>query len=1858
MATYGSYEAVRELHRGRITTVSTAKQTRGDPAPHFAIKACEPFPGSLSEDALELVTKRFLQAAKTQQTVGQDSAGYWAPIHECGPIPGGAYYVSDHYDRSVGRLVIGHVKLNGHALYTIVRSVVKGLLELQSTGDRPHGNLKPENVFLMEGQKGILLRAVLTDPLDTDSLTSDIQTSTDLHSLGELIHHLILQKPFVELGGWPVPESPHWAHLGKKADPWRRLCNRLLDPDLAKQCPTLQEIVEQELPVLAVRPSKTWPKVVLVGGLLIVAVAAGVYMTSGPGEGTSSGGQVGEVFDPVKWEQICTAYEDWVGPLHYVALNGDRLAPWAGDEHLKKILEQLSAITDADQVDPGKMIGRGGSRKGMAKPIPPEARSPEVIAKTNEAYRIVVTIQTALRRWPILQSIQEKAKQYEEAGWDKPAGYLNDLIKKTQLKWVTRGKRKEDFVTAYNQILANQEPLGTLFLLDPPTPQDQGGLRRVLLDNAVTYLKPPAGRGRAPHKESLTKRFKELLVVDQLIRQSRGVLSTTLTEIDGIRSQFGEDQLVDQFEQNLNRYGNNLRSTLNLIEKGVPIEEIGRGIVGVQKRLTSLQNQVEDFLQTPPLAPDPCLAWRAYGNVSDLPDIGQIRSKMNQLRVFNDESQAGEIEAELSRVGSQIKDLLAYAWVRQHQREINNKHAVIQETLGELNRKADQRIAYLGHPLPEADPRAVLAQTIQEIQKEIDLLDEGQGGRYESELNTARQLLAESQTNRRWIRAFRDEIQSTTTDLRQHLDALNQQVFAQLDPRGYWERQELVDMIASELENPSASGLEPGVAKQLQNQLNAIKDRIDVLVKPSKAWSPQTRGWIEAEHRGLKQQIEQLADRVISDQRTVFREEWDRLAQKIEAAIAFRQKELDDPHIPDIQEQFQALESEKNDLFSLAWPDDPQGRSEIRAAVPKLKNRANQFFMQLDPRPLWEPKANQRISDIRSGIDQLKAKAVPGIDDLQKQAQSLAVQIISAPTNRWNERSAQKILNEIRDHRAGLETLYRTIYSKLDPRLKYQWVQIANQIAGEIEQLQEIDKTTARALLARLNTGKEMANQIKQKSWDEQSKSRIEEDVRSLQSDLRDIYAAAINGLPGLDGASSTILNRVWRRRRQELVDTPGDVVALQAGVNGLRVLLRDRVESLSKPLSREAHPRGWRNQIATQAISDKREDIVRVAFEPWLNGAVSWEAATERTRWESLLGSYQTWRGEAVAMMEDFRAIEDAFDNAYGLDHTPKGYKESIRQLYTQWQAREVFRDFREALGPVVTLNENLLEINDTKDPSRLRELADKGKAELNPAVTFAAWRKLGNTPRSTWPSGVIQLKKEYELRQWLGVMIRDSIEDTSQQQALGDELQAEGHKRWARCFSGLSQPQEVEEAIRLAPRFAVDMTKLNPETQFNIKLAEFKQGITDLPFKTPEEQVRAAAIGFRASLQEQPGGIASRGMVKELLKELDQLLAEDPDDQGQAVDLTQSGIESSVVWDDQAWTKTADEDQARIVYTWEKGRTKHRIEFVRVEANQDVPKSFYLSTTEVSLGLIKDLTRASRLGAPFNVLLGNPKWHGPKAWRMKSKKLRVNKHKSKKVWTPPDTRLVSGGGQVPDYHEKVSPENPSENHPMQYITPEAAVFFTRLLGCRLPTSAEWAAALEVETQRADLSDYISLHHPNLRDVTWTLQKEYADKLQGMGVRIQTPDQGRFGLGENQSEPLSDAGQWDYDDGVLWFDHALPSRIRPGEVFNHLIGNVAEYFFEEPEILENINVADLAPSDVPVIIKSSLRSGHVGVIGGSAQSPRTIPIDEAQALETDARRRAFSDVGLRLVFSAPRQSFKSKLEILLTNQGYLTASR
>jgi hypothetical protein len=294
----------------------------------YAVKVYNPT--GLDMDELFWESQSFLERARLQQRTADAGNGHWAPVHEMGTSPAGAYYVTDFHPLSVAGLITGRADVGPGVLYTIVRSIVAGLNELKETGARSHGNLKPSNVLIISRGDVAVAGAALTDPAPA-GIAAKSGEAGDLQALGELIYLLVTGRSFSETGSWPLPQSREWNRLGSKPGKlWRRLCNDLLDPD-AEGRPSSLAAVARQLPRLAPRPPRRTRRAVLaaVSALLFIAVGAVSMLV---------------VQDLAARREIYEAKNRWAGPLAVaLADSPDRRQAIETDPDLRVVVQELAS---------------------------------------------------------------------------------------------------------------------------------------------------------------------------------------------------------------------------------------------------------------------------------------------------------------------------------------------------------------------------------------------------------------------------------------------------------------------------------------------------------------------------------------------------------------------------------------------------------------------------------------------------------------------------------------------------------------------------------------------------------------------------------------------------------------------------------------------------------------------------------------------------------------------------------------------------------------------------------------------------------------------------------------------------------------------------------------------------------------------------------------------------------------------------------------------------------------------------------------------------------------------------------------------------------------------------------------------------------------------------------------------------------------------------------------------------------------------------------------------------------------------------------------------------------------------------
>ncbi len=173
---------------------------------------------------------RFLRAVNDQQAAVLAGCRQVAPIFETGSEGDNAYYVTQHYQRSLDSLIQGRVVLAAPVLRRLTAGVLQALEELRDRHGRAHGNLKPTNIFL-DGKTVTSARVVLGDLALREEAGSQ---GVDAYALGAVLYQLVRGRSIRNFD-WPIEPGPDWERLGPQADPWREFCNVLMSPEVSAQ---------------------------------------------------------------------------------------------------------------------------------------------------------------------------------------------------------------------------------------------------------------------------------------------------------------------------------------------------------------------------------------------------------------------------------------------------------------------------------------------------------------------------------------------------------------------------------------------------------------------------------------------------------------------------------------------------------------------------------------------------------------------------------------------------------------------------------------------------------------------------------------------------------------------------------------------------------------------------------------------------------------------------------------------------------------------------------------------------------------------------------------------------------------------------------------------------------------------------------------------------------------------------------------------------------------------------------------------------------------------------------------------------------------------------------------------------------------------------------------------------------------------------------------------------------------------------------------------------------------------------------------------------------------------------------------
>ena len=863
---------------------------------------------------------------------------------------------------------------------------------------------------------------------------------------------------------------------------------------------------------------------------------------------------------------------------------------------------------------------------------------------------------------------------------------------------------------------------------------------------------------------------------------------------------------------------------------------------------------------------------------------------------------------------------------------------------------------------------------------------------------------------------------------------------------------------------------------------------------------------------------------------------------------------------------------------------------------------------------------------------------------------------------------------------------YVALPPKDDPRLPTdKWAKQQDELAQRIAFLRETgdqrDAARAAAAHTALGTATKAIADMLALQWVKKNEKDIQQRVQGCTQKLSDISKAIgqptaalatklndIRKLPKV--AEADAINKEWVRRRDAIVPanvTPEAVAAARKALAHKWHTVqkaRDFLGSLDKLADAKVLPRGL-PAAATQippspahrafadAIENQRNQTLQkaLAIEPWkdqLPPPLSIDQFAKRPEWRQLCEAYRRWRDDAGKLLLDHHRIETLLDAGYLLDDKPKGAPKSIRQLYEPWKHDEAYRALRAAL-PAAKRLDALIQLGKLEGQP-LIAFARQLKPGQAPEIHLAIWHRLGNL--KDWPATVDDLRLDRQVALALAPALRTiQAKDPARAQHLEQRRDAESLRRWQAGFHHVvlkADPKDlgdgqIADALALAAKIGVRTDALSPMIRFKIHLHALRQHAARLAVSAKKDAIVPHVEAFRSALAKLPPTLAGRPSIATLLAELDKLAKGTGPNPAQT-GLAHTGPAASPL---AAKCKSAVRQAGKYVdYTLaiQPGGRAHTLTFILIEpAGDTAPAPFYLATREVSVGLFINAVDAANAWAAVKPLLGDhsptsDKRQGPRTWKWEASKKKIRFAQN---W------LFLEGVHAKVYPPGLAAGKPSARHPMQYVSPEAALFLARLLGCRLPTAAEWRAAYDAHARAT------APRNANLRDRTWRDHHKHA-----ASSRVPWPDAHIFLPKDPKARAAvprgEDAGFFvDINDDVLWFDEAEPRGVMaPDTSVRHLIGNVAEFIHDDAAAFQKIG--SLTPNALGAFLARN--PDALKVVGGSALSPRELWKDDFSKAWTAAvkpDREGYADVGFRLAFPAPIEPVARRLKTILTRFGY-----
>jgi hypothetical protein len=526
------------------------------------------------------------------------------------------------------------------------------------------------------------------------------------------------------------------------------------------------------------------------------------------------------------------------------------------------------------------------------------------------------------------------------------------------------------------------------------------------------------------------------------------------------------------------------------------------------------------------------------------------------------------------------------------------------------------------------------------------------------------------------------------------------------------------------------------------------------------------------------------------------------------------------------------------------------------------------------------------------------------------------------------------------------------------------------------------------------------------------------------------------------------------------------------------------------------------------------------------------------------------------------------------------------------------------------------LRSINAYSDATKLEGvLAD---AAASPSAGATAWVALGKAlPTNARADLARHIAAHTKL-----VAMAARIPDQSKAADFVARADAALGERWTQAFVKASDLASVSGL--LADRVAAKVTPKNLDSlpaasKYNILLGEFVATNTRLSAPTQRRELTAEKDTFLAAVAALPSEITGDPGVSATISGLRAIF------EGQKLpkveDFAAMGPGRLA-----GWTPKVDGAEFETVsYTYTPARrnaTPVVLTFnqIKIDATGEVT---YIQSTELSIEQANAIAlaagRTSGIAALIPKDTDRDTRFGVRAWAPGTAATTVFQV------APPSNDATGTGGSwwtFSPYRSGPAPfpadltvAPPKVDVPMQQAPLRMLLTIAASAGCRVPTVAEFERAVQAE------GGWATGPTSNLRDQAWSKQHQYVRAMTGTPQEYSWPDLGAF-VGKAAVPSKVDAvPAVDSDDKALWFWGVEEGG---GSRFKNLIGNVSEMVLTDASGW----VADDKPADAVKAMASKL-----SIMGGSAISPKEIPIDKPTGLVAADIRDGPADVGCRLAF-------------------------